>query len=253
MTLVVAIARGNDYALMTCDSGCYVGTDTTDESRWERVDVDEPHKVVQVTPYVLAATVGDHAIGWHFKRALVERVSQADDLDRCCNAARAVVESLGVVDTRMSGSLYVSGTKAFRRVSLDDEHAFSFVITGFRRDGTTGMLYGAGSSVVDVPETDGVRIAITRPYGVELEDVDPHFYVEDPSLAGAFGQAFATHHVLGEKYDSRISRDVNCTMLNRSPVRGGAPVLLPVAVDRTDVEAARQIYETLTTRPPLAA
>jgi hypothetical protein len=259
MTLVVAIARENyDYALMTCDSSSFgsYGEETfrveedgqitkmsgpTVESIdwWSVSDAVEPDKVVQLTPSVMVATIGDHAIGWEFKSTLLERVRESDGFDECFELARAVVEELERDDASLAGSIYTHAGGRWRRSSLNDEHAFSFILTGFRSAGGTGMLYGAGTTLQVVPEIDGARIAISRPLGIDRDDLTSHFAVEDPSLAGAFGQAFAVHHFLGSKYEDRVTRDVNCTLL----AHGEPPVSL--VLDRNDVDAARTVYLTL--------
>jgi hypothetical protein len=65
---------------------------------WRSVsDVVEPAKVVQLTPYVMVATIGDHAIGWEFKQTLLDHVDEGDGFDECCELARAVVKELATV------------------------------------------------------------------------------------------------------------------------------------------------------------
>jgi hypothetical protein len=251
MTLVVAISRGDDYALMTSDSSSFsVGQYGEAEDSWAAVpDVVEPHKVLQLTPLVLVATIGDDAIGWDFKDRLLEQVNSADGFDECSEQARAVVEELGRADDDLAGSVYERGGRLWRRGSLTDEHAFSFFLTGFRRQGGTSMVYGKAATVEAVEEVDGQRSAISRPIGIDEADITPHFNAEDPSLAGAFGQAFAVHHYLGEKHEDRVTRDVNCALLVRGPlVPDEPPVLLSLVLDRTDVDTAKAIYETLASR-----
>jgi hypothetical protein len=245
MTLVVAISRADDYAPMTCDSSSFAGDSYEAGETWRSVsDVVEPDKVVQLTPCVMVATIGDHAIGWEFKKTLLEHVDASDGFDECSELARAVVAELERDDAGRADAIYDLAGRSWRRGSLADKHAFSFLLTGFDSDGRTGMLYGAGTTLSDVPETDGARIAISRPFGIDRDDLTPHFVVEDPSLAGAFGQAFAVHHFLGSKYEDRVTRDVNCTLL----VHGDPPVSTAFVLDRNDVFAAKMVYETLRRR-----
>jgi hypothetical protein len=265
VTLVVAISRADEYALMTCDSSSWSADSygeeafrveddgqitklselATEGTAWRSVsEVVEPDKVVQLTPYAMVATIGDHWIGWEFKNALLARVRESDGFDECSELARAVVEELERDDASLAGSIHDLAGRHWRRGSLHDEHAFSFLLTGFRSAGGTGMLYGAGATLTDVPEVDGSRSAISRPMGIDREDVALGA-AEDHSLASAFGQAFELHNYLGSKYgEDRVTRDVNCTLL----IHGDPPVPLSLTLDRTNVDAARAIYNTLRKR-----
>jgi hypothetical protein len=253
VTLVVSITRKDEYALMSYDSAVFLGDNVDEPGEWETTEGESP-KALCLTPYVLLGTIGDHGISLDFRERLRQRVATFARFEECAEAARDVIEALREDDQWLAGTDYASTDgRQWKRHSLSDKHAFTFVLSGFRDDGQTAMLVGTPDGIQDVPEKNGQRIVISCPYGIHEREVLAFHATEDPSLAGAFGHAFAVHHYLGDGHGDRISRDFNCTMLNRSPVRGGAPVLVPVAVDRTDVEGAKQIYETLTTRPPLAA
>ena len=249
MTLVVAMSRADDYVLMTCDSAVFMGEISAEVGEWEIASPEDPPKVTQLSPYVLAATIGDEAISRDFLQRLGERVGQSDYFEECADAARTVIAELKRDDAHLAGSLYTTDGRVWKRFSLMDRHAFTFVLSGFGQDGETAMLVGTGETLHPIDETNGQRIAISCPYGIDESEVLAFYNPEDSSLAGAFGHAFAVHHYLGAEHADRVSRDIRFRILARNgALPDPFPITYPFELDRTDVEAARAKFNSLVAR-----
>jgi hypothetical protein len=255
MTTIVGINRPRAYALFSNDNICYhIGPGEPPEGRPE-LTLGNRQKVVALSDYVLVSAGGCPAIGDDCFARLAGRVAAGDGFDACYAAARSVVDELLADDVELAGSNYqnldLAGAPQLTRCSILDDFALHLI--GFEQDGSTGAAQWQNSS--NAAWDDGAYqhgdIVISAPYGLDLQrEVIP--FLEDfygsagcPTIAEGFSYAFGVHRILGHKYPTRLSPDVNVLALRWVDER---TELLSLRVDDyNDIDAFFAAYEQLAT------
>lgn len=243
MTLVVAISRRDEYALVTADSIVFTGSTDEPREKWHATGLAVTDKVERLTDRVLLAVTGDDGVCDDFRARIRERARPGDDLDACRELAGAVIGELLEADD--PESLYRKDDAWWARGSVRDERGFSVILNGFRDSGGSAIATSNGATFNDTASDPVLgQTAMSVPYGVPQAEIDQFHglpaadVAELVALHGAFQRAFSVHHYIGAHYGDRVSRDVRCSILV-----GGSFVTFEL--DRDDIETFQAIYRML--------